>query len=89
MSIGYSGSMNNQGWQMIPDTTEPVKTPAGLLATRAIETKAGWIGQVIVDREILWESEPFTDEKDAQRDATAAASQRVIQALRTLLGGDS
>jgi len=73
----------NSGWTLAPETTDPVKTPTGLLATRAIETKSGWVGQIILDKEIIWESEPLSGE-DAQKHVTAEASQRVVQALRQL-----
>lgn len=35
---------------------KPEKTPAGLITTRAVETKDGWVGQVIVDKEIVYET---------------------------------
>lgn len=34
----------------------PAKLPAALIATKAVQTKDGWFGQVIVDKKIVWES---------------------------------
>ena len=63
-------------------TVEPIKTPSGILVTRAVETKDGWVGQIIVDKTIVWESEPIQDHpevtRDAQREATRAANDRVV-----------
>ena len=61
---------------------EPIRTPSGILVTRAVETKGGWVGQIIVDKTIVWESEPIQDHpevtKNAQREATEAANDRVV-----------
>lgn len=60
--------------------SEPVKTPAGILVTRAVETKAGWVGQIILDKDIVWESEP----KHKSDEAVMDANDRVVDKLRRL-----
>lgn len=35
--------------------------PAASLSTRAVQTKAGWVGQVMLGFEIVWESQPVPD----------------------------
>lgn len=68
--------------------TEPMKTPTGIIVTRSIETKDGWIGQVIVDKTIVWESEGFQDNDEnhqtGERSAVKAANDRVVGALTRL-----
>ncbi len=56
-----------------------------------METKDGWVGQIIVDKTIVWESEPFDDEdgparhdSTGERRAVKAANERVIGALTGL-----
>jgi hypothetical protein len=63
----------------------PPLTPSGLLVTRAVETKEGWRGQIIVDKNIVFESEP----QDEQSDALAAANDRVVTKLATIFGEDT
>lgn len=36
----------------------PAKTPKELLATRAVESKDGWLGQIIMSGEIVHQTEP-------------------------------
>lgn len=64
---------------------EPVKTPKGLIATRAVETKEGWVGQIIVAEQIIWESKPWTNSAEA---AEREATQRVVNKVVKMLGGD-
>ena len=72
--------------------TERPKTPAVLIVTRAVETKDGWLGQVLVDKEIVFQTDPITadtfDAEDAGRDAIKAANTRVVQAIRALFVTD-
>lgn len=56
------------------------KTPAGLFVTQAVQTKDGWLGQVIVDKTIVWEGDPEPDGEDAIR----AANAHVVEALKAL-----
>ena len=85
ISYGYIPEWQQRLDPWRPKQASPVKTPAGLLATRAVQTKAGWVGQIIVDKEVIWESKPFRTDKESQKTATAAASERVLGALRKLL----
>jgi hypothetical protein len=68
-----------------------VQTPAGILATRAVETKAGWVGQIVLDKEIIWESDAMSDDDDdepnaetGQRKAMKATNERVMVRLRKI-----
>jgi hypothetical protein len=36
-----------------------------LLSTRAVQTKEGWLGQIIMSGEIVYESKAFEDSEDA------------------------
>jgi len=59
---------------------EKPRTPSGLIVTQAVQTKDGWLGQVIVDKEIVWESAP---DEDGQA-AVQAANSRVVEVFRQL-----
>lgn len=59
------------------------RTPSGLIVTQAVQTKDGWLGQVIVDKEIVWESD-LANEGEA---AIQAANARVVQVFRAMFGG--
>ncbi|GAA4849566.1 hypothetical protein GCM10023403_10360 [Pseudonocardia benzenivorans] len=61
-------------------TADRPKTPPGLIATQAVQTAGGWLGQVIVDKQIVWESTAHDDSDDA----VDAANKRVVDALRAL-----
>jgi hypothetical protein len=54
------------------------KTPAGLIVTATAQTKEGWLGQVIVDKTIVWESGAFRNSEDA----VDAANRRVVEAVK-------
>lgn len=56
------------------------KTPAGLIVTATAQTKEGWLGQVIVDKTIVWESSAFRDSESA----VDAANRRVVDAVKDL-----
>lgn len=74
---------SNYGITFAPTTGEKApKTPSGLVVTQAVQTKDGWLGQVIVDKEIVWESDTTPDGEDAIR----AANTRVVEAFKTLFG---
>lgn len=61
--------------------TERPKTPPGLIVTNAVQTKDGWLAQVIVDKEIVFE-ELVTD--GGAEDAIDAANTRVVRAFKDL-----
>lgn len=78
------GTVSGSSYGMIltPDQGESrPKTPAGLIVTQAVQTKDGWLGQVIVDKEIVWESDP----REEGEEAVQAANARVVARLRALL----
>lgn len=60
---------------------ERPKTPPGLIVTTAVETKDGWLAQIIVDRAIVFEK--LLDWGDAD-DAIEEANSRVVRAFRDL-----
>lgn len=63
-------------------TDEKPRTPSGLIATQAVQTRDGWLGQVIIDKSIVWESPAAPDGEDAIQ----AANKRVVQAFKVLFG---
>lgn len=56
------------------------KTPSGLIVTQAVQTKDGWLGQVIVDKTIVWESAPA----EAGDAAVGAANSRVVEVFKSM-----
>jgi hypothetical protein len=56
---------------------KPATAPKGLIATTAVETQQGWLGQVVIDGEIVRESAPFLDSDLALRDANAFVIDRI------------
>jgi hypothetical protein len=85
-------NISTAGFQVVPTSGEPPKpTPSGLIVTRAVETKGGWVGQVIIDKDIVWESKPFTTEADDEESPSAAAqkaaNERVVNTIKTLFTG--
>jgi hypothetical protein len=73
-------STTNTGMMLVPQESDRVHTPKGLLVTRAVEMAAGWVGQIIVDKTIVWESQPHEEERDAVNEATS----RVVEKLTSL-----
>jgi len=61
----------------------PAPTPTELLATRAVQAKDGWLGQIIMAGEIVWESKPQKTSAQALR----RVNQRVHDAFRRLIVG--
>ena len=83
MSSSTWGTLSGSsfGITVAPTTAETrPKSPSGLIVTQAVQTKDGWLGQVIVDTEIVWES-------DLDEDSEAAvqiANGRVVEAFQQL-----
>ena len=67
----------------------PQKTPKALIATRAVEMKDGWVGQIIMSGEIVSETEPFqdTDDEEGSELALTAVNQQILDAFRKLIVG--
>jgi hypothetical protein len=61
----------------------PVKTPKELLVTRAVEVKDGWLGQVVMDGEIVWETPGW----EKAEEALGAANVQVREAFKKLIVG--
>lgn len=59
---------------------DPAATPKGLIVTRALELKDGWVGQVIVAEEVVKEKAGF----DRAQDAEEWATYRVTDAIKKL-----
>jgi hypothetical protein len=67
----------------------PKETPEGLIVTRAVQTKAGWVGQVIVDKQIVHETEAWgndpDDDSDNRTDAIREVNTYVVDAVKRML----
>jgi hypothetical protein len=91
MSSSYSGTISNGGtisttsggilWPQ-GEGQVPPSTPKGLLATRAVETAEGWLGHLIVDKEIVYQTKPHPDSAEAMHDVNS----RVVARLKWLFG---
>jgi hypothetical protein len=56
------------------------RTPSGLIVTQSVQTREGWLGQIIIDKEIVWESDPCHTGDDAIQDANG----RVVDVFKQL-----
>lgn len=72
----------------------PERTPTELIATRAIEGKAGWLGQIIMAGEIVYETEPQVDVDSDDEEielgkhrALALVNQRIHDSFKRLIVG--
>lgn len=65
----------------VPTSAEPARVSRALIATRAVELKDGWTGQVSVNGRIVAEKGGFGLAAEAER----WASKRVVKRLRKLL----
>jgi len=87
MTYNAYGTMSGSGYGITLSTnsgeTRPT-TPSGLVVTQAVQTREGWLGQVIVDKRIVWESDVHRDGEDAIQ----AANARVVEVFRTLFSSD-
>jgi hypothetical protein len=73
-------------WSLAADKgSAPKETPEALVHTRAVETKAGWVGQVIVGGAIVWESAALPGTaSNAGYDAQAEANMKVVEVFTNL-----
>lgn len=78
-----TGEIHNQG--------KPAAPPKGLISTTGVQTKAGWIGQVVVHGVIVHETQPiFSDDPDQDRDdAMEAVNRYVLDRIRDLFADRS
>lgn len=80
-----SGSITSSGttWTMTPSQgSRPEKPPKGLIVTKAVQTQQGWLAQVFVDSDIVWESAVYLEDGDAAIDA---ANLVVVESFKSLL----
>lgn len=94
-SISYSTGLSFE----IKDGKAPERTPRELLATRAVESKDGWLGQILMSGEIVYQTEPQVDDDDAdeiygigeielgRHRALALVNHHVHEAFRRLIVG--
>lgn len=81
----YTIGTSSSGFQLTTTTSgRPPSTPKGLFATRAVETRAGFLGQVIVDGEIVWESDPYKGYRSGE-DAQREANKYIVDRFKALL----
>jgi hypothetical protein len=77
-TLSYSGITLATG---IGET--PKAAPKELIATRAVESQDGWLGQIIMSGEIVYETKP---QQSSQR-ALGKVNQRVHNRFRRLIAG--
>ena len=83
-STGNSTISYSTGMTFATGTGErPAPTPRELIATRAIEAKDGWLGQILMAGEIVYETKPQKD----SRAALGKVNQRVHNRFRRLIAG--
>jgi hypothetical protein len=71
-------TISTNGLSLGMDTgSRPEPPPKGLIVTRGVQTKAGWIGQVIVDKEIIFETEPHEDSDEAMEEVNGYVVGRI------------
>lgn len=81
---GTSGTTSYNGITLTTGTGEtPKPAPKDLIATRAIESKDGWLGQVIMSGEIVYQTKP-QGTPDA---ALTKVNRRVRARFRRLIAG--
>jgi hypothetical protein len=61
----------------------PERTPTELIATRAVEGKDGWLGQIIMAGEIVYETKP----QKTSRNALGKVNRRIHDSFRRLIVG--
>jgi hypothetical protein len=77
-TFSYNGVTLTTG---IGETPKP--PPKDLIATRAVESQDGWLGQIIMLGEIVYETKP---QETSQR-ALGKVNQRVHNRFRRLIAG--
>jgi hypothetical protein len=62
------------------------RTPEGLIVTTCAQTKAGWVGQIIVDKEIVWEGQAWSG-SGGSGDAIDHANRTLVHVIKQLFAG--
>lgn len=66
---GLSANLHNEG--------KPAPPPVALFYTRAVQTKEGWLGQLLIDGEIVYETSVGEDGEFAVVQANAFLIERI------------
>lgn len=83
-STTYTLANWNTGMTITPQKGDrPEPTPRELIVTRAVETRDGWRGQVIVDQEIVYETEPVLG-GEASQTVLSEANGYVVDRVKAL-----
>jgi hypothetical protein len=69
------------GYSVKAEDERPIKTPDNFLTTRVVETMGGWMGQIIIFKNIVWQS-PDGHEKEC--DALHEVNQHLVECLAKL-----
>lgn len=62
----------------------PAKASEALLSTRAVESKRGWLGQIVMLGNVVYEVGPFKTSEKAMR----RVNSRIYERIRLLIVGD-
>lgn len=60
--------------------SKPTPAPQGLIATTAVQTQEGWLGQVVIDGDIVVERGPYEDSETAM----VAVNELVVERVKGL-----
>lgn len=69
------------GYTVKAEDEKPIKTPDNFLTTRAIECKSGWVGQIIIFKNIVWES---MEAHETEKLALGEVNQHMVACLAAL-----
>lgn len=61
----------------------PARTPRELIASRAIEAKDGWLGQIVMSGEIVYQTKP----QETSQKALLKVNRRIHNSFRRLITG--
>lgn len=78
--VSWGSSNTYSGFTVPSGESKSEHTPKGLLITRAVQMVDGWVGQIIVDKNVVWQSVSGDDEDEAVK----AANDRVVNVLGKL-----
>ena len=94
MATTSSGNTITYSTGIVLDTgtgERPKPTPKELIATRAVETMDGWVGQIIMSGEIVYEAGPEIeeegDELSGSEKALEIVNTRIHEAFKRLITG--
>jgi hypothetical protein len=83
--LTWGSNTSYGGFNVPPGESKQEHTPKGLLITRAVQVVGGWVGQVIVDKNVVWQSSPQEGEDErCENQALKAANDRVVNVLGNL-----